>query len=95
MSVDVQVANNRLDRIETKLDAVVETLAALARVEERQLAANDRLERFEFRLDEYEKQLKEQNEKMIGQSHSVRIAERIMWALFAAGLSIATMYLTK
>ena len=85
----------RLDRIENKLDSVVETLNALARVEERQFAANKRMDRFELRLDVYEKDLDTHAQKLVGQSHSVKLAERVLWALFAAALSIASVYLTK
>ena len=42
---------DRLDRIEQKLDRVVDALADLARIDERQDALAQRIDRHEFRLD--------------------------------------------
>jgi tetrahydromethanopterin S-methyltransferase subunit G len=84
--------SNRLDRIENKLDSVVETLNALARVEERQFAANKRMDRFEFRLDHNEGEIDQIKGKLTHTSTISKGTERLLWVLFAAVLSSAARY---
>lgn len=85
----------RLDRFEVKLDKVVDTLTVLARVEERQQASNQRMDRFEFRLDEYENQLDECRTSIKTQGQSLRISERMSWAVFAATLSAVAGWIAR
>lgn len=77
----------RLDRFEAKLDKVVDTLTVLARVEERQQASNQRMDRFEFRLDELETELDECKASIKGQGQTLRLSERAYWVAFAAAVS--------
>ena len=45
-------------RVDTKLDGIAETLQSLARIEERQLATNDRLREGSVTLADHEERLK-------------------------------------
>ena len=56
--------NSRLDRIEEKLDRVVETLQMLARIDERQDAFEQRLNRHELRIDLIEKDVNDHGEAL-------------------------------
>ena len=82
----------RLDRIESKLDQLSETLATLARVEERQFAQTKRMDRFEFRLDEYERASDQTTHKSIHHGVTIAMAERVGWACFAVLLSALAKY---
>lgn len=89
------MTEQRLERIEKKLDQLGETLATLARVEERQYAQTKRMDRFEFRLDEYERETDVHIRNVTHHAVTLKLAERILWAVFAAGLSIASVYMTR
>ena len=85
----------RLDRIEDKLDQLSETLATLARVEERQYAQTKRMDRFEFRLDTVETQAGAVSHSSVHHAATLKLAERIVWGVFAASLSFLTAYLSQ
>jgi len=86
---------NRLDRIESKLDKVVDTLTVLARVEERQQASNKRMDRFEFRLDELETDLDDCRTSIKTQGQSLKLSERVYWVMFATVLSTAAGWFAR
>tara|TARA_X000000950_G_scaffold1680_1_gene1827 strand:+ start:15169 stop:15438 length:270 start_codon:yes stop_codon:yes gene_type:complete len=79
----------RLDRIETKLDRVVETLEMLARIDERQNSLEQRINRHELRLDGIEDDAQETAEAMAKASGRGMIIERGAWIVFAAAVSIS------
>lgn len=87
--------SSQLVHINTELQSIRKTLETLARVEERQFAQTKRMDRFEFRLDEYEREAEDARIAGVGHTHSIRMYERVMWALFAACLSVASVYLTR
>jgi len=87
--------NARFDRIEKKLDNVVETISALARVEERQYAQNKRMDRFEYRLDINETDLDNLKHSFGATAVSSRIVERVLWLVFAACITAASHFLTN
>ena len=79
---------DRLDRIEQKLDRVVDALADLARMDERQDALAQRIDRHEFRLDLIEDQTNATSETLAKSAGQSRLIERAAWIVFAAALSI-------
>ena len=50
---------------------------------------------FEFRLDDYERETEADRIKAVSASHSIKTYERVTWAVFAAALSVISIYLTK
>ena len=79
--------NQRLERIEEKLDGVSKMLAQLSRIEERASGIDNRVKRHEYRLDVLEGIQREQAEKLsehVGKGH---IWERAAWIVLAAVLS--------
>ena len=79
---------DRLDRIEQKLDRVVDALADLARIDERQDALAQRIDRHEFRLDLIEDATNATAETLAKSAGQSRLIERAAWIVFAAALSV-------
>lgn len=79
--------NQRLERIETKLDSVSEMLGQLARIEERASGIDTRVQRHEYRLDIIEGIQRDQSKELsehVGKGH---VWERAAWIVLAAVLS--------
>ena len=74
----------RLNRIETKLDKLAEAMTMIARVDEKLTAGAARIDRLEFRLDEYEGDLDNVKGIVDYNSQSVKIAERFVWILISS-----------
>ena len=71
----------RLNRIENKLDKLTEAMTMIARVDEKLTAGAARIDRLEYRLDEYEGDLDNIKEVVGYNAQSVKIAERFVWIL--------------
>lgn len=84
--------NSRLDRIEEKLDRVVETLQMLARIDERQDAFEQRLNRHELRIDLIEKDVNDHGEALAASTGKGLVIERAAWIIFAAVVSSAAHF---
>ena len=79
--------DQRLNRIEEKLDSVSETLAQLGRIEERATGLETRVNRHEYRLDVIEGLQRDQSRELsqhVGRGH---VWERAAWIVLAAVLS--------
>ena len=87
MVVAVMIPDSRLERIEEKLDKLSDTVADLARIEERMLSVFKRLDRHEKRLDDQEDDLRTLSNDVILNSKTVKGAERLMWIAISAGAS--------
>ncbi len=74
----------RLNRIETKLDKLAEAMTMIARVDEKLVAGSARVDRLEYRLDEYEGDLDNVKSIVGYNQQSVKIAERFVWILISA-----------
>jgi hypothetical protein len=73
------VAEDRLARIETKLDRMADAITTLARIEERMAAQHDTNHRFGTRLDSHDERLRVVER---GQSASAWV-ERGAWVIVA------------
>ena len=74
----------RLDRIESKLDALAEMMADLARLDERADGIEQKLQRHELRLDLIENATNKSTEALAGLSGKGMMIERAGWIMFAA-----------
>lgn len=82
MNADTQEA--RLQRIENKLDKLSEAFTILARVEEKLMASNGRIDRLEFRADEQERDV-DKIKGIVGYNQqTVRQVERFAWILVSS-----------
>ncbi len=82
----------RLNRIETKLDKLAEAMTMIARVDEKLTAGSARIDRLEYRLDEYEGDLDSVKAIVGYNAQSVKIAERFIWILISSLVGLATYY---
>ena len=82
----------RLNRIETKLDKLAEAMTMIARVDEKLTAGSARIDRLEYRLDEYEGDLDNVKAIVGYNAQSVKIAERFVWILISSLVGLATYY---
>lgn len=87
MSAPATPYEQRLDRIESKLDKLGEALIEISRVEEKLVAQGDRMARFEYRLDQQENDL-DSVAKLVHQNKTTSATvERFFWVLVTAGVS--------
>lgn len=83
----------RLNRIENKLDKLAEAMTMIARVDEKLTAGSARIDRLEYRLDEYETDLDNVKGIVGYNAQSVKIAERFVWILISAIIGLASYYI--
>lgn len=88
------VNDQRLERIEEKLDKLSDTVSDLARIEERMLSVFKRLDRHEKRLDDQEDDLRTLSNNVIINSKTTTSIERLFWVIITATAS-AVVYMFK
>ena len=74
----------RLQRIENKLDKLSEAFTILARVEEKIMSSNTRIDRLEFRADESERDMDKIKAVVGYNQNTVRVVERFAWILVSS-----------
>ena len=90
----IVATEQRLERIEEKLDKLSDTVADLARIEERMLSVFKRLDRHEKRLDDQEEDIKELSNAVLLNTKTSSNIERMFWVCVTAGASL-TVYFIK
>lgn len=84
----------RFDRLEQKIDKLTDAVTAIARVEEKILASNMRLDRAELRLDINESELDELAKVVRDNSGIVKFADKMFW-LIVGSVTGFIIWLTK
>jgi len=82
--------DERLSRIETKVDQLAVMMSDLARLDERADGIEVRINRHELRIDVIESQTNRQAETLAAMSGKGLMIERAAWILFAAGVGAAS-----
>lgn len=81
---------DRLSRVEKKIDTLQEAIVSLARVEERLVTVFNRQSHIETKVDAMDEKVDRLSESVIkGKS-----AERIVWLVLAASIGAAVRYLS-
>jgi hypothetical protein len=80
--------DQRLERIEKKLDEMSEAIVALARMEERMVTLFNRMDRYDEDQKDIGKRLREVEERQGLSGHTLRFMERIFWIGATAALTI-------
>tara|TARA_R110000796_G_C14536736_1_gene432482 strand:+ start:1512 stop:1793 length:282 start_codon:yes stop_codon:yes gene_type:complete len=88
------MSEDRLNRIEQKLDRLVDVVESIARVEEKMMANDSKLNRLEFRLDGIEKEVNELAKVARDNSGVVKFADKLFWIVIGGFASFA-VWLTK
>jgi cob(I)alamin adenosyltransferase len=84
----------RLERIESKLDKLAEAVTSIARVEEKIYASTKRADRLEHRLDIMETEVDDLKSSVMSNSKTVAGVERFFWVAISAGAS-ALVYILR
>ena len=82
--------DERLSRIEKKVDQLAVMMSDLARLDERADGIEVRLNRHELRLDVIESQTNRQGETLAAMTGKGLMIERAAWVLFAAEVGAAS-----
>ena len=85
--------DQRLDRIEIKLDKLTEAVTAIARVEEKIYASSQKIDRLEYRLDVNEGELDNLKSIVAQNAFTVKASERFFWIVFSAFVSLGVYFL--
>jgi tetrahydromethanopterin S-methyltransferase subunit G len=84
----------RLDRLENKIDKLVDVIASMARVEEKIVGQDARLKRHEFRLDENERKIEEVGEATQTNSFIAKVGTTLVATIWA-GLVAYVFYIFR
>jgi predicted nucleic acid-binding Zn-ribbon protein len=79
----------RLDRIEQKLDKLADAVVSLARMEERMLTLFKRMDTHDNRISKTEEDLDDLKGRVGTNGQALRFAERVFWIVLAAGVTFA------
>lgn len=90
MQLDIE---KRFDRIEVKLDQLTDTVAILARIDERLVSSHKRLDRHEVRLDLLEGNIRDTETTVARAAGKGMVIERAAWILFAAAITVVGNFL--
>lgn len=89
------MTEDRLSRIEKKLDQLAETIGTIVRIEERLIAANNRLDLHESRLNSHSRSIDDTREKQIAADSVSRWYSAGFFAFFGGGISLFVYILTR
>ena len=81
--------DDRLARIEKKLDDVGQAIVSLARMEERMVTLFRRMDTYDKAQDSVEARLSDLERSVGTNGVSIRFAERVFWIVLAAGVTYA------
>ena len=79
--------DQRLERIEKKLDQMSEAIVSLARMEERMVTLFRRMDAYDERQSEMGKRVDTLEKRQGINGQTLRFAERLFWIIAAAGIS--------
>lgn len=85
---------DRLSRIETKLDKLADAVVQLARMEERMVTLFRRMDNYEGRQDKLEEKTELIDNVVRENTARVKFAERVFWIATTAGISFL-MYMMR
>lgn len=80
-------AEERLDRIEKKLDTMAEAIVSLARMEERMVTLFKRMDNYDTNQSQMADRLRKIENNVGSNGQMLRFAERLFWIVMAAGVT--------
>lgn len=81
--------DQRLERIEKKLDEMSQAIISIARMEEKMLTVFKRIEDHATRITRVEDDVTDIEKKIGINGQTLRFAERVFWIVAAAGITYA------
>lgn len=92
--MNIAMSEQRLERIEDKLDSLSDAVANFGRIEERLLSIFKRLERHEKQLDGHSDDIKQLTNSVLTNSNSLKFGERLFWVVITSAASLV-VYLMR
>lgn len=80
------MTEDRLDRIENKLDEMSKAIVALARIEERMITLFKRMDTLDAVQDNQDDRLRKVENKVGNNGQALRFAERAFWIIVSGGI---------
>jgi hypothetical protein len=87
------MSEDRLSRMEEKLDRLSEAVVAMARMEERMLTLFKRMDKFDSCIQKVDDRLDEMERQAIARGQKIAFAERIFWMVLSGAVGLAFIYL--
>jgi len=83
---------DRLSRMESKIDKLSDAVIALARMEERLVTVFNRMNKYDKKQEEMDEKVTELATHVSTNGQTLRFAERIFWILASGAISTAFWY---
>ena len=87
------MSDERLSRMEDKLDKLSEAVVEMARMEERLLTIFKRLEHMDTALKKYDDRVDEIEKQALIRGQKIAFAERLFWMIFTGAVDLAFVFL--
>ena len=87
------MSDERLSRMETKLDKLSEAIVEMARMEERLLTIFKRLEHMDAAFKKYDDRVDEIEKLALIRGQKIAFAERLLWMLVTSAVGLAFVFL--
>ena len=85
--------DERLSRMETKIDKLYEAVVAMARMEERMITVFKRLDMSDDARKKYDDRINEIERKALIRGQRIAFAERIFWMILTGAVGLCFVYL--
>jgi hypothetical protein len=87
------MADDRLQRMEDKIDRMSQAIIAMARIEERMITVFKRLDAFDETAKKIDARMDEAEKQAISRGQKIAFAERLFWMVLSGAVGLAFIYL--
>ena len=87
------MSEDRLQRIEDKVDQMAQAIVAMARMEERMITVFKRLDAFDAATKKIDERMDEAEKQAIARGQKIAFAERLFWMALSGAVGLAFIYL--
>ena len=87
------MADDRLQRMEDKIDRMSQAIIAMARMEERMITVFKRLDAFDKTAKKIDARMDEAEKQAISIGQKIAFAERLFWMVLSGAVGLAFIYL--
>lgn len=87
------MSEDRLQRIEDKVDQMAQAIVAMARMEERMITVFKRLDTFDAATKKIDERMDEAEKQAIARGQKIAFAERLFWMVLSGAVGLAFIYL--
>ena len=85
--------DERLSRMETKLDKLSEAVIAMARMEERMITVFKRLDMIDDAWKKYDNRMDDMEKQALTRGQKIAFAEPIFWTILTGAIGLCSVYL--